>query len=66
MTDPSPSRCAGEQGQARGQDVATLLDFLDTPPGQAARGWIQWQQYWDGIDSAQRRRELTTNPYYIT
>jgi hypothetical protein len=47
-------------------DVPALLDFLDTPPGQAARGWIRWRQYWDGIDFAQRRRELATNPYYIT
>ena len=48
------------------EDIPALLDFLDTPPGQAARGWKHWRQYWDGIDFAQRRRELATNPYYIT
>jgi hypothetical protein len=48
------------------EDIPALLDFLDTPPRQAARGWKQWRQYWDGIDFAQRRRELATNPYYIT
>jgi hypothetical protein len=47
------------------EDVPALLGFLDTTPGQAARGWIQWRQYWDGIDLEQRRRELATNPYYI-
>jgi hypothetical protein len=48
------------------EDVPALLAFLGTPRGQAARGWMQWWQYWDGIDFAQRRRELATNPYYIT
>jgi hypothetical protein len=48
------------------EDIPALLDFLETPPGQAARGWKQWRQYWDSIDFALRRRELATNPYYIT
>ena len=48
------------------QDVPALVAFLDTAPGQAADGWIQWRQYWARMDWDQRRRQLSGNPYYIT
>lgn len=48
------------------QDVPAIVAYLDTVPGQAADGWIQWRQYWANIDWDQRRRQLSGNPYYVT
>jgi hypothetical protein len=48
------------------QDVPAIVAFLDTPPGQAADGWIQWRRYWARIDWDQRRRQLSGYSYYLT
>jgi len=45
-------------------DIAAILLFLDTPPGQEKQGWERWQEYWDTLDWVKRRKSISNNPYY--
>ena len=45
-------------------DIAAILSFLDTPPGQEKQGWERWQEYWDTLDWVKRRKSISNNPYY--
>lgn len=36
------------------EDIPALLTFLNTPPGEEARGWQELHRYWESIDFDQR------------
>jgi hypothetical protein len=48
------------------EDIPAMLGFLDTPPGEASKGWQTWRRYWNSLDYEKRREELKQNPYYST
>jgi hypothetical protein len=48
------------------EDIPAMLSFLDTPPGEAPKGWQTWRRYWNSLDYEKRREELEQNPYYST
>ena len=48
------------------EDIPAMLGFLDTPPGEAQKGWQTWRRYWNSLDYEKRREELEQNPYYST
>ena len=45
-------------------DVPAIVRFLDTPPGRALEGWVQWVKYWEGVDMKRRMLDLAANPFY--
>ena len=47
------------------EDVPAILDFLDTPPGEEARGWAEWKRYWNNIDWDARQKRLAGHGFYI-
>ncbi len=48
------------------EDIPAMLSFLDTPPGEASKGWQTWRRYWTSLDYEKRREELKQNPFYST
>jgi len=42
-------------------DIPTILEFLDTPPGKELEAWDKWEKYWANLDYPERRKKLLEN-----
>lgn len=46
-------------------DIPAMLALLGTAPGDEVVAWQRWDEYWDGIDFAERERKLAGRIYYV-
>lgn len=42
-------------------DIPTILEFFDTPPGKELEAWDKWEKYWANLDYPARRKKLLEN-----
>jgi len=47
------------------KDIPAMLEFLNTQPGNEAKGWLVWETYWKSINFNERKRLLANDPDYI-
>ena len=48
------------------EDIPAMVEFLRVSPGEEAKAWARWREYWSQVDFEARKEALKESPYYLT